>query len=670
MTTTKRLVALTALLLPGIMTEPLHSASAPVAGNDRLPDGSTFLSWELPPNWTRTYHVDQRNPEASDQNPGTAERPWKTIQKAADTLQPGERVLIHAGTYREWVKPRRGGTGPDAMIGYQAAPGEEVILKGSDLWKPAWSQTANQARPDGAPVTWRAELPEPAKNDSAFSMLNFVKKEEWRNDLPHVFSGENDAGYNLRCGQLFLDGKPLTQVLSYEELLKIDNAFWVEGKEAVHVRLSGEASPVDKTFEITVRPQVFSPEVKFLDFIRLSGVKVLHAANGVPIPYPQRGAVSAMLGHHWIIEDCEVGHANTIGVDIGGQMWSLNEGRMLGWQIVRRCHVHHCGVNGLAAWHAGANQNLLIEDNLFEHCGGLPLHGHLETSAVKIHRVTSCLIRRNVFLHSKNGSGLWVDGESTNTRVTQNLFHDTMGGGFGAIFIEINRGPNMIDNNIILNTDIHGIYSTDAARIIVMQNLIANSARGAAVQILRAGKWRFGNRIPWEDESWVQANIFANVDRYVQMPNLTSSSDFNVLGGQVAGAGKPFALFSEYTTEKNGEYDRAGWTALGRDANSVETAMSVTFDDKTMELKISAPPGFAMKPAAIGVWERLPSMSFVYEMIQADFLGKPRTQPVPRDDAKEIIGLPLPNAIEMGPLSGIKLDGTPVKVDPRRLPQP
>jgi hypothetical protein len=651
---TRRLFALSALLLLGITTATLHSASASVDGNDRLPDGSTFLSWELPPNWTRTYHVDQRNPEASDQNPGTAERPWKTIQKAADTLQPGERVLIHAGTYREWVKPVRGGTSAAAMIGYCAAEGEEVVLTGSDLWSAAWQSTTNQDRPAEAPPTWRAELPPVARGGSAFSRKNFPKLEEWKKTAPDFFNETNPAN-DLRCGQMFLDGEPLAQVGSYADLLKTEHAFWVEGDEAVHVRLRDDASPAGRDFEISVREQVFAPTEKFLNYVRVGGLKIRGAANGIPIPYPQKGAVSATLGHHWIIEDCEIGHANGIGADIGGQWWDLSEGRMLGCHIVRRNHIHHSGVCGLAGWHAGANQHLLIEDNLIEHCGLLPIQLHQESGGIKLHRVLGSLIRRNVFRHNRNSAALWLDGGCANTRVTQNLFHDTIGLGYGAVFIEITQGPNLIDNNIIVGSDIHGIYATDMARLIVMQNLIANVGKGSAVHLFRAGKWRFRDQVPWEDEQWVEGNVFAGVDRYVQLPNLTSTSLANVLGGRHANAGTPFSLFSEYHPEKNGEYDLAAWNAMGLDAASVEQPMEVVFDERTWELRVkSTPPGAAMPFAGVGVKVRLPSMAGVFEFQQADFLGFPRS----------------PDALHAGPLLNLPLDGTPVKVDPRRLTQP
>jgi len=44
-----------------------------------------------------TYEVAQQNPQASDDAPGTAERPWKTVAKAAETARAGDVVVIRGG---------------------------------------------------------------------------------------------------------------------------------------------------------------------------------------------------------------------------------------------------------------------------------------------------------------------------------------------------------------------------------------------------------------------------------------------------------------------------------------------------------------------------------------------------------------------------------------------
>ena len=49
----------------------------------------------------------------SDSAAGNKASPYLTINKAASMAQPGDTVTVHAGTYREWVKPQRGGIGSD-----------------------------------------------------------------------------------------------------------------------------------------------------------------------------------------------------------------------------------------------------------------------------------------------------------------------------------------------------------------------------------------------------------------------------------------------------------------------------------------------------------------------------------------------------------------------------
>jgi hypothetical protein len=177
----------------------------------------------------------------------------------------------------------------------------------------------NNVLPDGA---WRAALdPKLFLGENPFALENFPVQPsaEWKR-FPSM---------ELRRGQVFLDGKPLMQAAKREELLQAEHAFWVEpdGK-AVQVRLAGGASPEGRSFELTCREQVFAPVQRGLNYIGVSGFRIFHAANAVPIPLPQRGALSATVGHHWIIEDCEIGYANTIGIDLGGQWWTQHARRV------------------------------------------------------------------------------------------------------------------------------------------------------------------------------------------------------------------------------------------------------------------------------------------------------------------------------------------------------
>ena len=89
---------------------------------------------------TSTYYVDQDNASSSDANPGTELLPFRTIQKAADVVNPGDLVLIKAATYQNvlancvgatcnYVHITRSGTSAYPII-FRAYGDDTVILRG------------------------------------------------------------------------------------------------------------------------------------------------------------------------------------------------------------------------------------------------------------------------------------------------------------------------------------------------------------------------------------------------------------------------------------------------------------------------------------------------------------------------------------------------------------
>lgn len=66
-------------------------------------------------------HVYFVSTSGNDNNPGSAAFPWRTIQKAASMLKPGETVFVSPGNYGETVTTRNHGTA-DAPIRYVANP--------------------------------------------------------------------------------------------------------------------------------------------------------------------------------------------------------------------------------------------------------------------------------------------------------------------------------------------------------------------------------------------------------------------------------------------------------------------------------------------------------------------------------------------------------------------
>jgi hypothetical protein len=411
---------------------------------DTLADGTLFPFWDDETVYRKVYHVAQQHPRASDDNPGTEDVPLATIGRAAEMLMPGEKAVVHAGLYRECVRPARGGEGPDRMIAYEAAPGEQVTITGAEAWTPAARASAGwgMAAPENGATVWMADLPE-----EAFHGYNPFLVRNAYEYMTHYGQLQDPAWLTralLRRGMIFHDGRPLAQVLRARELAARDGAFWVEESGLrVHFRLPGDAAP-DVPLEISAREQTFAPRDLSMAFIRVSGFTLTNAAG--PLPVPQRGSVSTTRGHHWIIEGCRVTWANGVGIDIGIQSWDSASIGETGHHILRRNHVSHCGICGVAG--ALGVTHTLIEDNTFEHIGYHNMERMYECGGIKFHLARHTLVRRNVFRHLEHAGGIWLDVDNVNCRITGNVFAD-IATVVGAIYSEMNYERNMVDHNVV-----------------------------------------------------------------------------------------------------------------------------------------------------------------------------------------------------------------------------
>ena len=84
------------------------------------------------PNQAKTAPGYFVSPDGSDDNSGTIDRPFKTIQKCADTVEPGLTCWLRTGTYRETVRPRISGT-KLAPIVFSAYNQEQVTISGTEI---------------------------------------------------------------------------------------------------------------------------------------------------------------------------------------------------------------------------------------------------------------------------------------------------------------------------------------------------------------------------------------------------------------------------------------------------------------------------------------------------------------------------------------------------------
>lgn len=150
-----------------------------------------LISYDVYP---KEYHVSVNR---NDKNSGSSSQPFSTISAAARIAQPGDEIIVHEGTYREWVNPAYGGTKDFKRIIYQASPGEKVILKGWEAIK-HWEKLGKGV--------WKITL----KNSffGEYNPYQDIIKGDWFVDKGRIH----------HTGEVYLNGKSFYEIDSLEKV--------------------------------------------------------------------------------------------------------------------------------------------------------------------------------------------------------------------------------------------------------------------------------------------------------------------------------------------------------------------------------------------------------------------------------------------------------------------
>lgn len=596
---------------------PLFLFSSLEAQDYMMASGEQFPLWGKTPNFSKTYYVDANSSKADDNGSGTKEKPFRTINKAAQVLKPGEKVIIATGVYRESVHPLRGGTDAERIISYEAAPGAKVVVKGSVIAKDGWEKSKDWiissedgAVPENEPSIWQYKLDGLSlDNYNPFAMVNILHNRFWMK-----YGDINMTPHLRKRGMIFVDGKPLEQVDLFSELVansstslnayKADfwspvfkemtgyaGKFWVEHNGlTIHIRLANEDTPANHLIEIVIREQVFMPAQKYLGYIRVKGITFEHAANGFPVP--QRGLVSTNRGHHWIIEDNTLLWSNGVSLDLGKEDWGATDPAIPGFHIVRNNTIRYAGICGICG---PTVENLLIEKNLIEWVGWQDAQRSWESAGVKFHNAINLMFKDNIVRHIRSAAGIWLDVGNKNCRITGNIFTDitTIS---AAIQIEGTHFANQIDNNFIWwirgaheNENDHGnngegIFIQGTDKTMINNNFIAECVSGLYIVPVedRIIDQRGGTAM----QNSVKDNIFYNCKHTaVEFPNLYNSADGNYYSLMPPGYLKishpePFQLL-----------DLEAWKEFhGWDLNGGLAEITVSFDPDKFLLSLTFKP--------------------------------------------------------------------------------
>ncbi|MEI6807963.1 MAG: right-handed parallel beta-helix repeat-containing protein [bacterium] len=419
----------------------------------------------------REYHV---SPKGDDSNDGSQSKTLKTISAAALKAQPGDVITVHEGVYRERITPPRGGEADSRRIIYQAATGEKVEIKGSEIVK-GWARVGND--------TWKVTL----AND-------FFKGFNPYSDLIH---GDwfNSHRREHHSGAVYLNGTWLTEAPGQDDVMKPagENPLWYGKVDTNSTTIWAQfksVNPNEQLVEINARRAVFYPDKPGINYLTIRGFTMRHAATQwAPPTAEQIGLIGTHWSRGWIIEDNVISHSLCVGVALGkygdefdnksadtaeGYVLTIERALKNGWSkdnighhIVRNNDISYCeqaGVVGsLGAVFSTITGNTIHEIHMRRMFGGAEMAG------IKIHGAIDVEISRNHIFRTV--MGIWLDWMAQGTRVTRNLLHDN---DHQDIFVEVDHGPFMVDNNILLS----GMGLLDMSRGgAYAHNLFAGSTR-------------------------------------------------------------------------------------------------------------------------------------------------------------------------------------------------
>ena len=377
----------------------------------------------------RDIHVSKTG---SDSGVDPQAGPYLTINKAASVAQPGDTVTVHGGTYREWVKPPRGGAGEDKRIVYRAAAGETVVVTGSERvtsWTPE----------EGG--LWRAKLP-----NSFFGHYNPYALQ--------LSGGWLNYGEWHHRGDVYLNGEAFYEKETARQVDQAEQSWHCEvGDEETTIRANfGTADPNTEVTEINVRESLFMPEITGLKYITVDGFHFMHAAaNWAPPGLElQTGAVGPRMGKHWIIENCTITNARCVGIILGQAPGvDYTDIEAYGDHVVRNNVIRRCGQAGIAG-QKGATRSV-VSGNLIEDTNYRKEFGGWETAAIKFHHSVDTVISgnliRGVFRQKQGAFGIWIDFGNQGIRITRNIIYNTEA---ATVFLEMNHGPILVDSNVLI----------------------------------------------------------------------------------------------------------------------------------------------------------------------------------------------------------------------------
>ncbi len=419
----------------------------------------------------KEYHVAVTGCDFAE---GTKEHPFRSISKAAEVAETGDKVIVHEGEYREWVKPNHSGYSNVSRITYEAAVGEKVVIKGSERIQ-SWEKLEGSV--------WKVVL-----SNSFFGDYNPYKEiltGDWLLYTPGIYLHLGDVYLN---GVSFYETHSLEEVKNptqrtgivvmpwtgkFEKILHPEQTIYqwyceVDNENTtIYANFHG-VDPNKELVEINVRKCCFYPVKTGMNYITVRGFEMAQAAcPWTPPTADQPGLLGANWSKGWIIENNIIHDAKCSAISIGKeastghnlssrrhqkpgyqyQMEAVFRGLKIGWSkekigshIIRNNVIYDCGQNGIVG-HMGCAFSEIYNNHIYNIAVKHEYYGY-EIAGIKLHAPIDVKIHHNRIHNCTLGT--WLDWQAQGVRVNNNLYYNND----RDLMVEVSHGPYLVDNNI------------------------------------------------------------------------------------------------------------------------------------------------------------------------------------------------------------------------------
>lgn len=338
------------------------------------------------------------SPAGNDQNPGTLTAPFKSITRAITRAKAGGAVVIREGTYREQVP------GFAKKLTIQPYPREKVWMKGS-LEVSNWVADGDRWRLDN----WNYEfcrtcLPATAVNP-AFPLS------AWPD-------------------QVFLDGRPLTQVASVDAVA--GNTFFVDYvANTIHIGVDPGGRLVEAS--------AFSTALSGFTSARGSTIRGLGFAQYAPNATVQQNGMVRINTGGFTVENNVFAYSNHNGL----ALYDAED------TAIRNNTFLYNGASGIGGYRAN---RLTVDSNRIAYSNQDRLFVSYAVAGMKVTRIQGATISNNT-IEGNGAKGFWCDVSCNNFSIVRNLVR---GNAHHGLMVELSSN-GIIGGNVVVDHPTFGI---------------------------------------------------------------------------------------------------------------------------------------------------------------------------------------------------------------------